>query len=250
MEEKVKNIEGKKSKKKIIIFVVIIVVFAFLLIGGFIFYHVNQTIKLTLEVNKMSDMQIVNEDGTIVEEPIDMEIKTVGSYAVVEKTFKDYMDEIVTSTKELVTTLDKNKVINLVSVDNLKEDGPDFTKSKEEISIMRETMTNYTNKMELLATEEELLSRIDDKDIGEYYKELYKQLAIDEESGVSLKTAIEELKDSEEELIQGLDDLESILNFLSENQNEWQIEGEQIVFTTENGYQEYSNLINSLPTMQ
>lgn len=249
MEEKVEKKEVKKSKKKVIITVVVILVLILLVAGGFIFYHGNQTGKLIAEVNKLSEIQMTNADGTLVEEPIDMEIKTTGSYAVVEETFKNYMNEIVTDTQALVDALDQEKIMNLVSIDNMKEDGPDFINSKEEITTMRDAISNYVAKMESLANEETLLSRIDDKDIGEYYKELYRQLATDEESGVSLKDAIDDLKTNEEEVVQALNDLESIFNFLSDNKAEWQIEGEQIVFTTESSYEEYTNLMESLPTM-
>ena len=250
MEEKINEKVVKKSKKKVVITIVLIIVIILLVAGGFIFYHGNQTGKLIAEVNKMSEIQMMNEDGTLVENPIDMEIKTTGSYAVVEKTFKDYMNEIVTDTQELANTLDEDKITNLISIENLKEDGPDFTKSKEEIATMKETVSNYVTNMENVANEESLLARIEDKDVGEYYKELYRQLATDKESGASLKVAIEELKTNEEELVQGLDDLNSILNFLSENKNEWQIEENQIVFTTQSAYEEYSELMKTLPTMQ
>ena len=249
MEEKVEKKEVKKSKKKVIITVVVILVLILLVAVGLIFYHGKQTGKLIAELNKLSQIQMTNADGTLVEEPIDMEIKTTGSYAVVEETFKNYMNEIVTDTQALVDALDQEKIMNLVSIDNMKEDGPDFINSKEEITTMRDAISNYVAKMESLANEETLLSRIDDKDIGEYYKELYRQLATDEESGVSLKDAIDDLKTNEEEAVQALNDLESIFNFLSDNKAEWQIEGEQIVFTTESSYEEYTNLMESLPTM-
>lgn len=250
MEEKINEKVVKKSKKKVVIPIVLIIVIILLVAGGFIFYHGNQTGKLIAEVNKMSEVQMMNEDGSLVENPIDMEIKTTGSYAVVEKTFKDYMNEIITDTQELANTLDEDKIMNLVSIENLKEDGPDFTKSKEEIATMKESISSYVTNMENVANEESLLARIEDKDVGEYYKELYRQLATDKESGASLKVAIEELKTNEEELVQGLDDLNSILNFLSENKNEWQIEENQIVFTTQSAYEEYSELMKTLPTMQ
>ena len=250
MEENVEKKEAKKSKKKVIITVVVIVILILLVVGGFVFYHGNQIGKLIAEVNKLAEIEMINEDGTLKEEPIDMQIKTNGSYAVVEKTFKNYMNEIVTDTQELVNTLDQEKIMNLVSIDNMKEDGPDFTKSKEEITTMKNAISSYVTKMETLANEENLLSKIDDKDVGEYYKELYRQLAIDEESGANLKDAIDELKTNEEVAVQALNDLESIFNFLSDNKDEWQIEEEQIVFTTQGAYEEYSNLMKSLQTMQ
>ena len=250
MEEENKKKEGKRSKKKVIITIIIVVVIVLLAGGGFIFYHGNQTGKLIAEVNKMAEVQVINDDGGLVESPIDMEIKTTGSYAVVEETLKSYMNEIITETQEVVKSLDEDKIMNLVSIDNIKEDGPDFTNSKAEIANMREAIDIYVSRMEENTKEDNLLSRIDDKNVSQYYKELYKQLAIDEESGASMKSAIEELKTAQEQAKVALDDLESIFNFLSENKNEWQVEGEQIVFTTQSAYDEYTNLMSTLQTMQ
>lgn len=250
MEEENKKKEVKKSKKKVIITIIIVVVVILFAVGGFIFYHGNQTSKLVAEVNKMAEVQVINEDGSLVESPIDMQIKTTGSYAVVEETLKSYMNEIITETQELVKSLDEDKIMDLVSIDNIKEDGPDFTNSKAEITNMRESIDIYVSRMEENTKEDNLLSRIDDKNVSEYYKELYKQLAIDEESGASMKSAVEELKVAQEEAKVALDDLESIFNFLSENKNEWQVEGEQIVFTTQSAYDEYTNLMSTLETMQ
>ena len=242
--------EGKKSKKKIIITIIIIGVLALAAIGGFTFYHGDQTAKLIEEVNKIAQLDMTNTDGTMKEEPLDMEIKTTGSYAIVEQTLKDYMNEIVVETQNLANVLDEEKVTNLVSIDNLKEDGPDFTKSKEEISKMRETVNNYVSKMEELANEENILTKIDDKNVGDYYKQLYKQLAVDEESSASMREAVEQLKIASTYAKQSLDDLEKVFNFLSENKNSWEIQGEQIVFNTQSAYNEYNNLMSSLETMQ
>lgn len=250
MEEENNEKVVKKSKKKIVITIIAIVVIVFLAAGGFIFYHGNQVAKLIAEVNKISSVQIIDSSGNLIEEPIDMEIKTTGSYAIVEKTLKDYMNEIIIGTQELATNFDENKIMNLVSIDNIKQDGPDFINTKEEITKMKESAERYVNKMEELANEENLLSKIDDKNVGEYYKELYRQLAIDEESGASMRAAVEELKVAQEEAKTALGDLESIFNFLSDNKNEWQIQDEQIMFTTQSAYDEYTNLMASLETMQ
>lgn len=250
MGDENKKKEGKKSNKKIIITVIIIVLLVFIAIGGFIFYHVNQTNKLVAEVNKIANIEVTNEDGTLKENPIDMEIKTTGSYAVIEKTFKDYVNEVVVLTQELGDALNQDELTKLVSFDNIKEDGPDFVNSKEKVNSMRQAIEQYMSKMQELANGENLLSQIDDKDVSDYYKELYKSLAVDEESGKGMEEAVQALNESGEEAKQALDDLNSIFNFLSENKDEWEIEGDQIVFTTQSAYDEYTNLMSTLETMK
>lgn len=241
--------EGKKSNKKIIITILIIFVLVFIAIGGFIYYHASQTGRLIAEVNKIANIEVTNEDGSLKENPLDMEIKTTGSYAVVEKTFKDYINQVLVLTQSLGETLDEEELTRLVSFDNIKEDGPDFVKSKEKVANMKQAIEEYMTKMQELANGDNLLSQIDDKDVGDYYKELYKGLALDEESGKKLEEAIQNMNTSGEEAKQALDDLNSVFNFLSENKDKWTIEGEQILFTTEDAYEEYMNLLSTLNTL-
>ena len=248
MEEKEKV--AKKGSKKIVLIIIAIIVLIFLLVAGFIFYHGNQTGKLISEVNKIAEMQMMNEDGSMVENPIDMEIKTTGSYAVIEKTFKDYVSEVVNSTKDLAEALDEEKIMNLVSIENMQQDGPDFVNSKQEVENMKQAIEEYITKFQEYANEDNLLSKIDDKDVSDYYKELYKTLAVDEDMETSLEDTVQQLNTAGEEAKQALDDLNSIFNFLSENKDDWQIEDGQIVFNTESSYEEYNSLMSSLETMQ
>ena len=227
---KEKNKEAKKnSKKKIIITVILVLVVVFLLIGGFIFYHGNQLGTLIAEVNKIAEIEIADESGNLIENPLDTEIKTKGSYAVIEKTFKDYMSEVVTSTQNLLKTFNGDKMSNFLTIENIKEDGPDFINTKQEISVMKQTLEDFDNVVSEYFDEEKLLAKIDDKDISDYYKELYKKLAVDEESSKQLKENMEKIEESEEILEDSIEYLEKIINYLSDNKNYWQIIDDQII---------------------
>ncbi len=238
--------EVKKSKKKLIITIVVIVVIVLVLAGGLVYYHVTQTAKLIAEVNKISQVELIDANGNMLEEPIDMEIKTKGSYAIVEETLKNYINEVFTETQDLAEIFNEEKVMELTSFDTIKEDGPDFVNTKEEIANLRKAANDYVEKMDDFSSEEYIFSKIEDKDIGNYYKELYKNLATDEMTNESMKNSMEELETAKEEVESVLDELESIYNFLSENKDKWEIQGDQIVFTTESAYEEYESLMNSL----
>ena len=86
------------------------------------------------------------------------------------------------------------------------------------------------------------MSYINDKGLDSYYTDLYKQEFVgDIESsndGV--------VESSIDEIIAILNTSEKILNLLSENQNDWEIEGENIVFSNDSLSNEYDELINSL----
>ena len=95
--------EKKKTnqKTKIILGVIaIIVIVAIVGIAGFINYHKKQVELLNQEAEKILNIQITNSDGSINKDAqIDMEIKTKGSYSVVEETLKQYLNEVLTLAK-------------------------------------------------------------------------------------------------------------------------------------------------------
>lgn len=241
--------EVKKSKKKIIVTIIVIVVLILLAVGGFIFYHANQIGKLMSEVNKIANIKMIDDEGKAIENPLDMEIKTTGSYAIVEKTLKDYTNEVVVETQKLSDAFNEEEIVKLASIENIEEDGPDFVNSKEKITELRETVNSYVEKMDEFADENYIYTRIDDKDVSDYYKELYRNLATDKETNASLEQSIEELKSAQEDAVSVLDGLESIFDFLSENKDEWDVEEGQIVFTTDSAYEEYTNLVSALEIM-
>ena len=144
--EKENKKTGKKSKKKVITTIMIIVVLILLIVGGFVFYHANQIGKLVSEVNKMLNIEMVDAEGNAIENPLDMEIKTTGSYAIVERTLKDYVNEVVTETQKLSNAFNEEEIVKLASIDTIEEDGPDFINSKEKIAELRETVNKNKKK--------------------------------------------------------------------------------------------------------
>lgn len=182
--EKVKRQEGKKkSKKGVKIALVILLIVAVIVIGGFLFfnYHKQQLEILAQEMNKITGIEISNSDGNVNEDAkIDMEIKSKGNYAVVEQTFKDYLNETLELSQDVYNIYDSEKIEKILSIENMKEDGPDFTKTKDTIAQMKGNSDNYINKFVELCNEQNLLGAIDDKPVNDYYKEIYKNLMVDE----------------------------------------------------------------------
>lgn len=245
------NQANKKSKKGIIITIIVIVVLLFIAIAAFIFYHSSQAGVLIAEIqNVVSNMENSSQEGDLQEAIIDMEIKTKGKYAIVEETLKNYLNDVLTLSKEAVNIFNEEAIMNMVSIKNIKEDGPDFVKTKEQIATMKAKLEEYVKQMEEKASQEALLGAIEDKPVGEYYKELYRQLAVDEASGQELATALEDLKEAEEALKQSLDYFSNIIEFLSNNKDSWTVEGDQIIFNSQTKLDEYNALVSNVPTFE
>lgn len=240
--------EKKKSKKGIIAGIIIVVIIIAIAVVVFFAYHGQQLALLTTETQNAVAVKTVNDDGTINKEAkIDMEIKTKGSYAIVEETLKSYLNEALTLAQQADSLYSQEEIENTLSIENIKSDGPDFVQTKEKIAQMKKSGEEYIDKFIELCNEENLLAAIDDKQVSDYYKELYKQLATDEEAGKELANTVSELETLKTDLLAAFDYLNSIVEFLSDNKSSWTVEGEQIVFYSQAKLDEYQKLIEEAP---
>lgn len=83
--------------------------------------------------------------------------------------------------------------------------------------------------------------------VNDDYKELYKTLAIDEESSQNLDTALSDLESQEEIIKSAFDYFSSIINFLSDNKDAWIIENGQILFYSQTKLDEYNEIVMNMP---
>ena len=257
-EENVKNVETntqeavngekkKKSKKGIIIAILIIVVIALGIIA-FVAYHASQIGLLNTQIQAAQEAVTLNTDGTVNQEAqIDMEIKTKGGYAVVEQTMKEYLNETLTLAQQAETIYNQEELEALLSIENIQNDSPEFTETKTKITQMRTDIEEYIDQFIELCSEENLLAAIDNKDVGNYYKELYKQLATDEESSKELEEVATQLEEAKGTVISSFDYIYNIVDFLSQNSDTWTIQDGQIAFYDQNTMNEYNELVTNTP---
>ena len=229
-------------KKKIIIIVAIIIVAILAIMGYFIFSDLKQEENLKTELSEISDLTNAETiDTDAINERLDR-IVTTGDYAVVEDAFKTYLRENFDNILKITEILNDERITTLLTVENYKEDGKEFTESKNYIVTTRNELERCKAKYAEFLTEEKAMSYINDNGLDSYYTDLYKQEFVgDIESsndGV--------VESSIDEIIAILNTSEKILNLLSENQNDWEIEGENIVFSNDSLSNEYDELINSL----
>ena len=135
------------------------------------------------------------------------------------------------------------KITTLLTVENYESDGKDFTESKEYITNTRTTLEDCKNKYTEFLTEEKAMSYINDKGLDSYYTDLYKNEFIGDMSTAAQDTTVQT---SIDEVITILNTSEEVLNLLSENQNNWEIDEENISFNNESLSNQYDELVNSL----
>lgn len=248
VKAEVKTENKKKSKKGLIVAIIAIVLVIIVGISIFVGHHATQLATLTEEVSQINLTKLLESDGTINKEAtIDMEIKTSGSYAVVEETLKNYLNETLELGKQAEDIISEDELQNLVSFENIKNDAPDFVQTKAKIAEMKKSGEEYIDKFITLCNKDNMLSAIEDKGVSEYYKELYKKLAVDENSEEELTNATEELNKARNQITAGFEYIENMVNFLSEHKSDWTIQGNQIMFYKQSVLDEYQKIVSNVP---
>lgn len=223
--------------KKILSAVVAVIAIIIIAVAGyFLTGDMRQEKKLIEEVNAVSRMNIMEED-------VNLPIKTTGKYAVIEKAIKGYLSEFSTNAKEVTTMLNDQNIAKVLSADNYKEDGPEFTKTKEYIST---TKTNFNEKMNRLVDmckEETILENIKKENLGSKYEELYQKLMFDDKVKKELEEAGEQLSKAGKLVNDMFDIQEKVITLLAENPTTWKINASnQIEFNSQSMLTQYNQL--------
>lgn len=232
------------GKKKIIFIVIGIIILVLLGIFGYMVVdEMNQTNKLIVEVDEISQMfNQTSIDYDAIEQKLTTNVSK-GDYLVVEKAVKQYLSDGLTSMKELQEIVDDDRITTLLTIQNYSEDGPDFVNTKEYIQNTRTTLENLKNQFISYTTQEKMDEYISDKGLDEYYIELYNELMGGDKI---MQSDIEELESSLDSIINMLNNTEIVIDFLIENKDSWQVQGENIMFFSNELVNEYNELTSNI----
>lgn len=225
-------------KKKIIIAIIVLIAIVGV-IGYFAVTDLMQGAILRKEIEIITKLDITKNE-------VDMEIKTKGNYAVVEKTIKDYMNTYSTNCKELMKILEDEQMSQILTAENYKNDGPDFIQSKEYIETTRRNFNERINILIDMTSEEAMKAAIENKGLNENFKNLYNELMLGEELTVDLQETVQSLEESSTAVNNVLDVQEKVINMLIQNKGKWKVENDQIVFSSQTLVDQYNELISSL----
>lgn len=227
-------------KKKIILVAIIIVLAIVGVVGYMLASSLMQEITLRKEADAIGKLDITKDS-------IDMEIKTKGDYGVVEKTMKEYMNTYGTTCKELMDILQDDQMGKILTAENYKNDGKEFTKTKEYITKTKTDFNEKINKLIEMSSEEKMMDAIKEKQLEESYVELYKEIMLGNEIKEDLQEVVSELEEASKAINNRLEGEEKIINLLVENKNKWNVnDNGEIEFETQKLVDEYNNLISSL----
>ena len=230
-------------KKQIWIPLLVVIVIVIGVIGYFVISDLGQEEKLMTELDELNTLvNSENIDMNQIKERLNR-VVTKGDYATVEKAFKQYLSDSFDNAIRISEILNDEKITQSLTAENYKEDGPDFVATKEYLTNTKQELNERKTNYEGFFTEEKAMSYINDKGLDSYYTDLYRNELVGD---IESEDVADEVEPAIDEIIAILDKTEQIINFLSEHKDDWQIEDDNIVFTTENLSEQYNTLISEL----
>ena len=231
-------------KKAIIGVIIAIVLVAIVGIGILVVNDFKQEDILRQEMLEFENLtRAENVDLDQIDQRI-RELKTTGDYGVLEKAMKDYLADVVNATVSIADVLNDERIIKALTPENYVEDGPDFVQTKQFLEEAKGKIEQYKTEVLTLLTNEGAMSYIKNKNLDQYYIDLYKEIALSEDTAIEENSA--EIETSLDEVARILDIETQVINLLSENKSGWEVQGENIVFNSEELQNQYDELVSQI----
>lgn len=230
--------------KKVLIIIGIIVAIIVVALTIFIVKDLNQEEKLRQEINEIDSLINFNEfDYDAINERLGKTISS-GDYLVVEKAAKKYLKDTIDITLNYVNIVTDEKFSNVLTAENYKNDGPDFINTKLYIEDTKQQIENNKNVILKQFDNETVLSYIENKNLDSYYIDFYKSLAFSSEAEIANNK--QEIEQNINDVIDTLNVYDEVIDFLIKNKNDWKIDGEYIIFSTDELSNQYDELLLKL----
>ena len=228
-------------KKKILIAVAVIAILVIGVIVFFVISDLQQEAKFNDEMLALEEIMNADElDFDAIYAKTDV-IVTKGDYGVVEEAIKNYIKDTSSIAEKIIDTMNSEEFGTILTIENFEEDGKEFTESKEFITTTRETLEQCKEEYEQQFSEEKMMSYINDKGLDEYYVELYKnQIAtVSEEDNQTVQESIDQVIDL-------LDKVEDAIDYLIENEDDWNIINGSLMFLDQDKLDEYQEILSKI----
>ena len=236
--------KNKKLIKKIIIGIVIVVV----IIIGLIFFMAFKELQEE-DILKQEIINYSNKDLSKDNYPI--EVKTTGDRAYVEEAVKKYYKSLSDSVKTINSLLNDEELTNILTINSLRNDSPNYTKSHTLISDTKSKVTKELENISRLCEEDTIKNLIDKEKLSdsEYYYDFYLNLMYTKKDLENFKSTKEEMATLSNNLNEFLNKADEILTFLETNANYIEYTNTDIYISDNNILNKYNNLIEELKIM-
>ena len=140
--------------------------------------------------------------------------------------------------------LEDEQMAKLLTANNYEEDGPEFVETKKYLSETKQALEDKKTQMLGYLEESKINSYIESETSDGYSVELYRQLLSED---ISMpESEKKQLEKSIDKVVSMLEIEEEVIDFLIENKDKWQIQGEQIVFNSNSLVIKYNSILTKL----
>ena len=226
----------KKIMKYIYMFISIILVVT---CGFIIISNLSQKDILQKEIKAVSKKDLLTDQ-------YDIEITTTGDYAYVEEVIKNYYKELSTSVKIINNYLSDEALIKILSVENIKKDGPIFSNSNDLLTTTRENLDNAMKTIINLCDKKNVKELINKKEVNKHTYNLYLEIMYNEKDLEVLSKTKDDMQVINDDLNLFLDKVETMINMLKDNSKNWYVKDNQLYFKKDNLVKEYNSLYDDL----
>lgn len=234
-----------KKKKGILKYIfitlgIILVIFS-IVIGYLVITDLKQEDLLKKELVNLANKDLLNDN-------YDIKVKTTGDYAYIEEAVKSYYKKLSDNIKLINSYLNDEELINILSLENISKDKPNFNNSYKILNDTKEKVDKSLTEIINLCNEDTIKNLIDKEKVDDYSYELYLELMYTKDDIEEFNNTKNEMKTIGDNLNAFLDKVEAILNLLKDNSNSWFIENNELYFKTNSLVNKYNSLYNDLNT--
>ena len=237
-EDKADN-KAKDKINKVILTILLILVILVIAIGIVFGGRIINKVKLDRELGNLADKE-TSSDSNIT-------LVTSGEFGVVEQKIKEYYDEYLDLRNQFMDKVNDEKLEDILQTENYNTDGPEFTESVNYLNTSKEEFNNIADKLLDLLSKENIVSRIENESIGDYYKDLYKgYFSEGDRLADTFQESYQDIKDVQSLMNNLYDNEIKILNFLTENAEHWEVLDDKLTFNDDALSEEYNNMKENL----
>lgn len=232
-------------KKKTVILIIVISLIVILFIGMLVAmgYFLIKDFKQEKNLRYELD-QITNE---LNKEKVDIDrisfvlnrTITKDDYSIVEESCKQYLIDSFEKISQINKIVTEESINNILTIENYKKDGFEFKETKNYITTTVKQLEDYKQML----TQEKVMAYIDDKGLEDYYIDFYKEIII---KNVKTLNSYKFINKSADDLIVLLNNSKNIIDFLSNNKDNLQLDESKIIFKNEELSNQYDELLSDL----
>lgn len=238
-----KKAKEKKTISTAVVSIIMIIILAVTLICISIFVDLKEEKKLNDEIKSINAVMTDKQFNQKKFDKYTSRTVSNGEYKIIEKAYKSFLKDNQETIDKITEFFKNSKSPTLLSFENIKNDGKEFTKSIEMLDNDKQTLQKLQNEYKRLNTKENVMSYIKGKDLSDYYVTYYKnKIANNVAKTNSEKILNERISDN----LKLIDKSKNILEFLAKNKNSWQTDDKTIYFYTDELTNEYNKLLGEL----